>query len=86
MVTRNEKLNLKWKSNNVKNSIRLVKIIDPIDRIGISIAKRGADFRCAACEDTKLRLSKLSSVGAPQNEPGKERTIGLPHDSCASLR
>ena len=85
-VTHNEKLTLKWKSSNVKNSIRLVKTREPMNGIGICIAKICADFQCAACEDTKLRLSKLSSVGAPQNELGKECTIGLPHSSCASLR
>ena len=44
MATHNEKLTLKWKSNNVKNSIRLVKTREPMNGIGICIAKKMCGF------------------------------------------
>ena len=36
------------------------------------------DFAQVASAIYKLRLAKLSSVGAPQNEPGNKGAIGLP--------
>ena len=76
MVTRNEKLTLKWKSSNVKNSKRLVKTKEPMSGIVIWIAKRCVDFQCAACEDTKLRLSKLSHWGNHKMSPKKSAQLG----------
>ena len=38
-----------------------------------------------ACEKLKS-LTQPSSVGAPKNEPGNERTVGLPRGSCALTR
>ena len=41
--------------------------------------------QCMACEKLKS-LTQPSSVGALENEPGNEHTVGLPWDSCALTR
>ena len=79
MITRKERLKSKRKSNNVRNSIKLVKNKVPINGIGTCNTIWKCGFcACGICENHKLRFAKWSSVGAPRNEPGNEDAVGLP--------
>ena len=86
MVIRKERLTSKRKSNNVRNSIKLVKNRVPINGIGTCNAIWKCGFcTCGICENHKLRLAKLSLVGAPRNEPRNERAVGLPRARARSF-